>query len=269
MTPAAGPDSITWTGRRRPSAAVITPPFDCMTRIGAATPSAASSVSSRPEVLVHDRQDVGVGDGRARPLELAHLGQDLRGQGQRDAGRALADDRRRPPARGRRRRRRGGGRSRSTRTPSASRRSTPRAPTLRVERRSGSPRRDGPAARAISRRQRRGTSGARPLEVDVVQPREAQPPDLEDVAEALGREQPRARAAALEDRVGGDGRPVEDLAEVGRADAGRRQQLARARDDRLGVVVGGGQDLARERAARPAPTRTRSVNVPPTSTPSR
>ena len=48
ITPAAGPDSITWTGRRRPLAAVMTPPFDCMTRIGAPTPSARSSVSRLP-----------------------------------------------------------------------------------------------------------------------------------------------------------------------------------------------------------------------------
>jgi hypothetical protein len=48
ITPAAGPDSITWTGRRRPLAAVMTPPFDCMTRMGAPTPSARSSVSRLP-----------------------------------------------------------------------------------------------------------------------------------------------------------------------------------------------------------------------------
>ena len=87
----------------------------------------------------------------------------------------------------------------------------------------------------------------RALEVDVVEPRQPEPPDLEEVAEPRRREEPRPRAAALEDRVRGHGRAVDQLADVGRADAGRRHQLARALDDRLGVVAGGGEHLPRER----------------------
>ena len=46
MTPAAGPDSITCTGRWRPPSAVMTPPLDCMMRSGARASSARSSPSS-------------------------------------------------------------------------------------------------------------------------------------------------------------------------------------------------------------------------------
>jgi hypothetical protein len=88
----------------------------------------------------------------------------------------------------------------------------------------------------------------RPLEVDVVESRQAQPPDLEEIAEARGREEPGARAAAFEDRVRGDRRPVQQLVDVTRGDPGRAHQLPRAMDDRLRVVGGGGEDLPRERS---------------------
>jgi hypothetical protein len=45
MTPAAGPDSIVDTARRRAMVADITPPADSMTNIGASTPIARSRVS--------------------------------------------------------------------------------------------------------------------------------------------------------------------------------------------------------------------------------
>jgi hypothetical protein len=48
-----------------------------------------------PEVAAHHRHDVGVGDRRARALELPHLGEDLRGQRQVHGRRPLPDDRRR------------------------------------------------------------------------------------------------------------------------------------------------------------------------------
>ena len=74
---------MTWTGRRRPSAEVITPPFDCMTSTRRADAERRQLVLEAAEVLVHDRQHVGVGDGRAGALELADLGQQLGRQRQR------------------------------------------------------------------------------------------------------------------------------------------------------------------------------------------
>ena len=62
-------------------------------------------------------------------------------------------------------------------------------------------------------------------------------PHVDDVAVSLGRDHPGPRAAVLEDRVGGDGRPVKDVADVaGRdpvplaelADAGRRPRQRRS-----------------------------------------
>ena len=38
MTPAAGPDNRIVTERSQPCSRVVIPPFDCMRRIGAATP---------------------------------------------------------------------------------------------------------------------------------------------------------------------------------------------------------------------------------------
>ena len=108
MTPAAGPDSMTWTGRRRPSAAVITPPFDCMIRIGAVDAERRQLVLEAAEVLLHDRQHVGVGDGRADVRSNSRTS----GSSSDDSvsaivGRPLPDDRGHGLLVARRRRRRG------------------------------------------------------------------------------------------------------------------------------------------------------------------
>ena len=69
----------------------------------------------------------------------------------------------------------------------------------------------------------------RALEVEVVEPRQPQAADLEDVAEALGRDQAGRRAAPLEDRVRRDGRAVQDLAEPRGLDARPRRAARRRR----------------------------------------
>ena len=141
-----------------------------------------------PEVAAHDRHDVGVRHRRARPLELAHLGQDLRGEGQQDAGRPLADDRRRGLLVGAARVR-------------VEERDRDRLHALAREEIDG--RRDARPDRAASGSPARAEplrdlappaprdEGRRPLEVDVVEPRQPEPPDLQEVAEARRREEPR------------------------------------------------------------------------------
>src|SRR6267142_2736856 len=94
-----------------------------------------------------------------------------------------------------------------------------------------------------------GRQRGRALEVEVVESREAQAADLEQVAKALGGQEPGARPAPLQDRVGGHRGAVDDLADLGRRDGGLRGQLLHARDDGLGVVGGGRQHLAGARDA--------------------
>ncbi len=55
-------------------------------------------------------------------------------------------------------------------------------------------------------------------------------PHFEDVAEPLRRQQPDARAAPFDQRVGHQRRAVDQGVEVGHFEAGRRQQLAEAVD---------------------------------------
>ena len=51
ITPAAGPDSISWTGRARARAAVMTPPFDCIVSKDALMSNLPSPVSSEDKYL--------------------------------------------------------------------------------------------------------------------------------------------------------------------------------------------------------------------------
>ena len=100
----------------------------------------------------------------------------------------------------------------------------------------------------------------------VVEVRHAHPPQLEHVAEALGRDERRPRAAALEHGVRGDGRPVHDaLDRVAPSPASSRDGV----DDR---AVVGRRRREHLREAQPPPSASSSstsVNVPPTSAPIR
>ena len=100
----------------------------------------------------------------------------------------------------------------------------------------------------------------------VVERRAVLPADLDHVAEALGRDQGHGGAAALEQRVGGDGRAVRQqrrsIARDRRVPSrGRRRRRTAARMARLGSS-GVDSTLTTSPAAV-----TRSVKVPPVSTP--
>jgi hypothetical protein len=73
--------------------------------------------------------------------------------------------------------------------------------------------------------------------------------DLEGIAEAVGRDQRRAGALALDQRVGGERRAVDDQAEAGRVEPGPAQDLARAVQHRPLRRVARGQHLGGEGAA--------------------
>jgi hypothetical protein len=194
----------------------------------------------RGEVAVHHRHHVSVGDRGARALELPHLGQDLGRQGEGHVRRALADHRAHLGLVGRV----GVGVQEADRD---------RLHAL------GEQAVDGGGAVAVQRghhltavihaladlapppaRHQR----SRAFEVEVVEPRELQTADLEQVAKTLRGEQARPRAAPLQDRVRGHRGAVNDLADVAGCDAGLGGQVADARDDRLGVVRGGRQHFA-------------------------
>ena len=93
--------------------------------------------------------------------------------------------------------------------------------------------------------------------------------EVEDLREALGRDQPDAGALRLEHRVRRDRRAVEDVAEVADATPDssqiRRTPTSTPSDGSAGVEG----VFTRYCVPDPSsPTRKRSVNVPPTSTPS-
>src|SRR5690606_25916031 len=66
--------------------------------------------------------------------------------------------------------------------------------------------------------------------------------DLDDVAEALGRDDARLRALALEQRVGGDGRAVHEGGDVGVVDA----ELGERFEHAAPLAAGDGRDLRRK-----------------------
>ena len=69
------------------------------------------------------------------------------------------------------------------------------------------------------------------------------PRDVDDVAEALGRQHPDLGALVLEDDVRRDGRAVQEVVDVGEGDPGLLAELPDALDDCPRGVVGGGGDL--------------------------
>ncbi len=207
MTPPAGPDSTIWAGWRAARAADIRPPFDCITW-SRSIPAIRRSVGRQLEhVARHDRPDVGVDDGRARPLVLADHRQQVdrqRGVGARRR-RAAA----RSPARGPGCGTNGAGRRRPPRCPPPRGTRSSAAPRPRRSGRGRAP--SGPIAlvdleppAALDERRRRDVAGV----VQLGRPRAAQ---LEDVAEPGGRQQRGPGAATFEDRVGRDRRAVDDL----------------------------------------------------------
>ena len=85
--------------------------------------------------------------------------------------------------------------------------------------------------------------------------------DLENVAEPLGGDERRTRAAPLQQGVRRHRRPVREHVHGIRRDAGRGERRGNA----TRLVTDDGGTLAV--TSSPSTTATRSVNVPPTSTP--
>ena len=77
----------------------------------------------------------------------------------------------------------------------------------------------------------------------VVEPWHAQRADLQDVAEALGRDQAGPGPLTLENGIRGYGRAVTDLRDLGRSEPAGPQNLAEAGHDRARIVVDRGRDL--------------------------
>ena len=132
-------------------------------------------------------------------------------------------------------------------------------------RRAARPRPSGPTRSAASKRssgldQRRRLRRAEAVEVGPVLAG-----DLEQVGEALGRDQRRAGAAFLEQRVGADRHPVgEDLDRGGAAPA----RSSTASTARITPATGPpGWSAPSRCGSRRRRARTASVKVPPTSTP--
>ena len=125
----------------------------------------------------------------------------------------------------------------------------------------------GRSARGRRSAGRARTSGDRLRRAEAVEVGAVLAGDLEQVGEALGRDQRRARAALLEQRVRAHGHPVGEDLDVARLGArplqhglDRRQHAAR---------TGRPASWAPWPCAGRSPSkRTASVNVPPTSTPS-
>ncbi len=103
----------------------------------------------------------------------------------------------------------------------------------------------------LARDERRG-----PVRRQVVERRAVLPPDLDHVAEPLGGDERGSRAAPLEQRVRRDRRPVREHADRPRSRPRAAPPPPTPRPDGTFAVT-----------SSPSTTATRSVNVPPTSTP--
>ena len=218
--PPAGPERTLQAPARAASAAGATPPEDCITS-GSRQPRArARRLAEPPQVAAEQRAEVGVDRGRRAALVLAEARQHLVRGGDVEVGQALAQvrgdaalvggvevgeeqaDRDRlgaaasPAARA----------SRSG-SPSASGSTTPSGPIRSVGLEAQLAAR--PAAPASARRAGR----AGPVLAA----------DLEQVGEALGRDQRRARPAFLQQRVGADGHPVGEGLDLAGLGAGPRE----------------------------------------------
>ena len=116
-------------------------------------------------------------------------------------------------------------------------------------------RRDDPAARVDALRHDKAQAarhqGRRQVDIDVVLLEAVLVPDLDRVAEPLGRNQRGPGALALDDRVGRQRRAVDNDRQIGRHQPGFAQHRAHRVDDGAFRSLGSGQDLR----AEPAPVR--------------
>ena len=101
-----------------------------------------------------------------------------------------------------------------------------------------------------AKRRSRVARGASAFDEDVVLVVTALVGDLEDVAEALGGDQRRAGALALDDGVGGKRRAVEEDVDLAKAEASLAQDPRRAFDDRSLGSLRRGENLGGEELPR-------------------
>ena len=192
------------------------------------------------EIAGHHRSEVGVHHDRRQPLVLAELRRDLVRARHEAPGSSSSTMRRARAARGAGRRSCRGSRRRSTRAPAA--RSARAAARTWASSSGVSMRPSWRRRSATSCRRARGTSSRRLVGLQIVEMRAALAADLEQVAEPLGGDEARSRAAVLDQRIGGDGGAV---AEVRRPSAGVASAASRrpsttpwamARDGSSGVL---------------------------------
>jgi hypothetical protein len=193
------------------------------------------------DVAGHQRPDVGVDDGRRRPLVLLLLAQDLARERHRHGGQLRAQDRADAPlVLGMKVRVEQAHGDRLHLCVAESR--GERDDLVVVERSRDPPVCEHPLGELEAQVPLDERRRLRP-EV-VVEVRHPHPPQLEHVAEALGRDHRRTRAAPLEHRVRRDRRPVHDLVHVGE----RRERGGRL-DDRAVVRRRRREHLAERDAA--------------------
>ena len=198
ITPAAGPDAISATGSRRATPAVATPPFELHQVQRDAGAQRLEACVQLLDVGAHDGQERGVERGRRGARVLPALRGDLARQGDRHAGKHRFEDASRLPLVLRvREREEKADRDRLDSSAGEGMRCS--LDVARLERLEHLTLRADPAARLAAQLARHQRVGLRAPQV--VESRALLRPDLEDVAEAGGREQADARGTALDERV--------------------------------------------------------------------
>ena len=107
------------------------------------------------------------------------------------------------------------------------------------------------------------------VEPDLVHPAPHLSANLEGVAESLGRDDSKTAALAFQHRVGRNRGAMRKLRDGPGFDPFVRGQPLDRGDGRVAGVPGGAWNLEHDGRPRPSRTHTMSVNVPPTSTPTR
>ena len=199
------------TGRAAAEGALIKPPFDCMTRIGARTSHRASCPTQTIEVARDQWRDIRIDDGRAGALELEHLGQHVARQGHEHAGQALAN----VCADGALVRRIAIGVKEAHRNGFDVR--CAQLVDCRIHGREIERFQYGAACvQPFAHAEAKGAldQRLRLAPANVVRQRDTDPAQLQHVAETLGRQQRGARALALENGVGGNRRGMHHFGDI-------------------------------------------------------
>ena len=192
-----GPRGRSQRRRRWRRLSAVTPPEDCMIR-GGGTPGLFDFAGQVLQVGGEPRRQVGVGGGRGEALVLPELGQDLAAQGDVHVGERLPAAPRRPASRAPGARRRRGGTRRRPRPRLLRRR---RRRPSRLASSSGAISPSGPILSSTVKRSSRGTRAGGRSCGQVVEGGAVLARYLEHVPEALGRNEGRAGAPALEEGV--------------------------------------------------------------------